>query len=174
MNIKDLKQPYKALALVRQKEQKGVTDENAPLKRAGCAFIWAYTKERHDWWGQIEEGNYPPIPPDSLKDIPLQVRWDSGERFRQNVTNIEITELHTFKNGKIGYTVNRDTFIQTNEENFLRLYEPIPSEPQTRWVNVFLADSATCNFYDVLVGLKEEKATFSVQQKLVNSKWMNV
>ncbi len=60
--------------------------------------------------------------------------------------------------------------IPTNEG-----IEPIPSEPQTRWVNVFLGNDAYCKHDSVTFDEKPNKAAdFSVQQKLVNDKWVNV
>ena len=174
MKIKDLKQPYKALALVRQKEQGNNPNEDVRLQ-SFSAFNWLSTKEGHRWWDMVREGNYPPIPPDSLKDIPLQVRWDSGERFRGCFTKLDLKELHVFENGYVAFVKeNVEDIIYEKLEDFLNKYEPIPSEPQTRCVNVYVSESG--NFKSE-VSVNEEKsslATFSFQQQLINSKWVNV
>ena len=175
MKIKDLKQPYKALALVRQKEQGIKQNEDVSLITS-FAFSWEHTKEGHHWWDNINIGNYPPIPPDSLKDIPLQVRWDSGERFRTKaITGAKLKNIHVFESGQVAYVYDyNEAYCCPSEEYFFQHFEPIPSEPQTRWVNVYLGDSKDTTCFNVTTGDVDLRADKSFQQQLINSKWVNV
>lgn len=183
MKIKDLKQPYKALALVRQKEQKGNQNEDLRLRGNDSIFTWQRTKEGGYFWADVQEGNYPPIPPDSLKDIPLQVRWDSGERFRTKaITGAKLKNIHVFESGQVAYVYDyNEAYCCPSESYFLEYFEPIPSEPQTRWVNMYASDEVFTGknetkkyFAGVYSGEKDNAADISVQQQLINSKWVNV
>ena len=180
MKIKDLKQPYKALALVRQKEQKGNQNEDLRLSGNDSIFTWQRTKEGGYFWADVQEGNYPPIPPDSLKDIPLQVRWDSGERFRTKaITGAKLKNIHVFESGQVAYVYDynrydyNEAYCCPSEEYFFQHFEPIPSEPQTRWVNVYVSESGSATTI-VVNDVKHTNATMSFQQQLINSKWVNV
>lgn len=171
MKIKDLKQPYKALALLRQKEQGRKHSEDVMLKNGLHSFLFSDTKEGHEFWEAITYNNYPPIPPDSLNDIPLQVRWDSGERFVYKEDKTILTELLTFPSGKIAcvYSDNLGV-VYSDEYNFFLGNEPI-TEPQTRWVNVYVGDKLAV----ASIGCdKKEDACYSFQQQLINKKWVNV
>ena len=176
MKIKDLKQPYNALALVRQKEQGNEPNEDADIKDQYSAFLWANTKEGHSFWHTVWINNYPPIPPDSLKDIPLQVRWDSGERFRTKaITGAKLKNIHVFESGQVAYVYDyNEAYCCPSESYFLEYFEPIPSEPQTRWVNVYLGDSKDTTCFNVTTGDVDLRADKSFQQQLINSKWVNV
>ena len=173
MKIKDLKQPYKALALVRQKEQGNEPNEDVGLS---VAFAPIGAKESSFWWLDVERGLYPPIPPDSLKDIPLQVRWDSGERFRTKaITGAKLKNIHVFESGQVAYVYDyNEAYCCPSEEYFFQHFEPIPSEPQTRWVNVYLGDSKDTTCFNVTTGDVDLRADKSFQQQLINSKWVNV
>lgn len=172
MKIKDLKQPYKALALVRQKEQ-GNESNDGDVTSQKYGLNWGNTKEGYDFWCDIVlNGLYPPIPPDSLKDIPLQVRWDSGERFRHICEKTAVIGLHTFTNGVIAVYCEGIGEFLTNQNYFFMKYEPIPSEPQTRWVNVWVENSGSAT--TIVNDAKGTNATMSFQQQLINSKWVNV
>ena len=173
MKIKDLKQPYKALALVRQKEHGNEPNEDVGLS---VAFAPIGAKESSFWWLDVERGLYPPIPPDSLKDIPLQVRWDSGERFRARAGDLaKIKDLRVFNSGEVAYVYeDGSAYFGKSESYFLEYFEPIPSEPQTRWVNVYLGDSKDTTCFNVTTGDVDLRADKSFQQQLINSKWVNV
>lgn len=111
----------------------------------------------------FEESELEPIPQT------LQERWDSGERFRGKRTKLEVKELFVFKSGKVAIDYEgSDCLSYYNENYFFMSFETIPSEPETRWVNVYIGDH---------VGLgdkKEDAADISVQQQLINGKWVNV
>ena len=174
MKIKDLKQPYKALALVRQKEQKGNQNEDLRLSGNDSIFTWQRTKEGGYFWADVQEGNYPPIPPDSLKDIPLQVRWDSGERFRTKaITGAKLKNIHVFESGQVAYVYDyNEAYCCPSEEYFFQHFEPLPSEPQTRWVNVYVSESGSAT--TIVNDVKHTNATTPHPQQLINSKWVNV
>ena len=190
MKIKDLKQPYKALALVRQKEQGNEPNEDADIKDQYSAFLWANTKEGHSfwhtvwinnyapigakessfWWLDVERGLYPPIPPDSLKDIPLQTRWDSGERFRTKaITGAKLKNIHVFESGQVAYVYDyNEAYCCPSEEYFFQHFEPIPSEPQTRRVNVYVSESGSAT--TIVNDVNHTNATMSFQQPLIHPK----
>lgn len=60
MNINDLPDELKALALLRQ-EQKPISSyktENKHAFRLDYMFNWAENPEKHEFWSNVNEGNY--------------------------------------------------------------------------------------------------------------------
>lgn len=67
MDIRNLKEPYRSLALLRKAEAKG---DDYDLIHVTC-FDWGRTPERFYFWDDIHRGTYPDIPQESLKDVIL-------------------------------------------------------------------------------------------------------
>lgn len=75
MKIKDLKQPYQALAEMRREQQKDSEwvkrnqkyfEEDGDLN---YAFEWLKTPEGHDWWADTSDSKYPTIHSASLSEL---------------------------------------------------------------------------------------------------------
>ena len=67
MDIRNLKEPYRSLALLRRSEAKGT---DYALQLTAC-FDWDRTPESFEFWNEVRIGNYPDIPQESLKDVIL-------------------------------------------------------------------------------------------------------
>ncbi len=63
MQIKDLPQEIKELALLRQKEAGNEVNEELYVcnTKAGDNFNWGDTPEEWDFWNQIDNGNFQPF-----------------------------------------------------------------------------------------------------------------
>lgn len=70
MRISELKSPYKELAELRRDK-----DDDYLL----VAFDWALTLEGGGFWSDVDNGEYPPIPDESLKE--LQGEWVIGQEY---------------------------------------------------------------------------------------------
>jgi hypothetical protein len=67
MDIRDLKEPYRSLALLRRQEQHATIYD---LNYVAC-FDWGRTPEGFEFWNEVRKGTYPDIPQESLKDVIL-------------------------------------------------------------------------------------------------------
>lgn len=65
MRISELKRPWKELAKLRR-EQDGDDLQEDSIEGA---FDWEYTPEKYDFWYEVDNGNYPPIPESSLQEL---------------------------------------------------------------------------------------------------------
>ena len=83
MKIKDLPQEIKELALLRQKQFEGETNENVDLDDA---FIWMDTKEGLDFWGEIDEGNFKPFY-DQQKSIVKEIIFNEMIKMLEQLSN---------------------------------------------------------------------------------------
>ena len=57
--------PLRALAELRAKE----CDPNQIIERISGSFGWGHTRERVSFWGDVNEGQRPPIPAESIEDL---------------------------------------------------------------------------------------------------------
>lgn len=75
MKIQDLPQPYRALAEMRREQQinsewvKKCDTEFTETNELHLAFYWENTPEGGDWWKDLNEGNTPEIPAESLAEL---------------------------------------------------------------------------------------------------------
>lgn len=61
MKIKDLPYRIKLLVFEKQKEQGNIPNENIGLSEFNNNFEWKLTKEKTEFWSEIDDGNYEPF-----------------------------------------------------------------------------------------------------------------
>lgn len=76
MRISELKSPYKELAELMRVKRK--TDELIG------AFDWGETPEGTSFWRDVDKGEYPPIPAESLKELG---EWVIGQEYEFSSCN---------------------------------------------------------------------------------------
>lgn len=69
LRIKDLKEPYRMIALQRAKE--GGVKTNLPLENLYLddAFVWRETPEGYKWWDKVGKGQTPRVKDSSLPNM---------------------------------------------------------------------------------------------------------
>ena len=84
MVISELKSPYKELAELRR-------NNRYSIESLIDAFTWGETPEGYNFWDDVDEGHYPPIPTESLKELD---GWVIGEEY-------EFSDGYTWRKRKL-------------------------------------------------------------------------
>lgn len=82
MKIKDLKEPYKSMALYEQKNQGN--EENETFELIGI-FDWDKSLCESDFWDKTDDGDYPEITPEIKEKFPPEIfktKLEVGKKYR--------------------------------------------------------------------------------------------